>query len=153
MRLLPIGSICYSSQWWLKNILSAFSNWTLSGPKASRIPPERLLLGISVLSPGSLFSLFAFSSLPVPTFTLFFFHFLLLSLSVLILSASASPFSVTLSLYSFSLLFLIFSFYFSLFHAKISFLIFPLPYPIFRKGNGNPLQYSCLENSMDRGAW
>ena len=22
-----------------------------------------------------------------------------------------------------------------------------------RKGNGNPLQYSCLENSMDRGAW
>ena len=22
-----------------------------------------------------------------------------------------------------------------------------------RDGNGNPLQYSCLENSMDRGAW
>ena len=21
------------------------------------------------------------------------------------------------------------------------------------KGNGNPLEYSCLENSMDRGAW
>ena len=21
------------------------------------------------------------------------------------------------------------------------------------KGNGNPLQYSCLDNSMDRGAW
>ena len=21
------------------------------------------------------------------------------------------------------------------------------------KGNGNPLQYSCLENSMDIGAW
>ena len=21
------------------------------------------------------------------------------------------------------------------------------------KGNGNPLQYSCLENSTDRGAW
>ena len=20
-------------------------------------------------------------------------------------------------------------------------------------GNGNPLQYSCLENTMDRGAW
>ena len=20
-------------------------------------------------------------------------------------------------------------------------------------GNGNPLQYSCLENSLDRGAW
>ena len=22
-----------------------------------------------------------------------------------------------------------------------------------RVGNGNPLQYSCLENSMDRGTW
>ena len=21
------------------------------------------------------------------------------------------------------------------------------------EGNGNPLQYHCLENSMDRGAW
>ena len=21
------------------------------------------------------------------------------------------------------------------------------------QGNGNPLQYSCLENPMDRGAW
>ena len=21
------------------------------------------------------------------------------------------------------------------------------------KGNGNPLQYSCMENSMNRGAW
>ena len=21
------------------------------------------------------------------------------------------------------------------------------------EGNGNPLQYSCLENDMDRGAW
>ena len=21
------------------------------------------------------------------------------------------------------------------------------------RGNGNPLQYSCLESSMDRGAW
>jgi len=21
------------------------------------------------------------------------------------------------------------------------------------EGNGTPLQYSCLENSMDRGAW
>ena len=23
----------------------------------------------------------------------------------------------------------------------------------FEEGNGYPLQYSCLENSMDRGAW
>ena len=22
-----------------------------------------------------------------------------------------------------------------------------------REGNGNPLQYSCLENPMDRGTW
>ena len=22
-----------------------------------------------------------------------------------------------------------------------------------REGNGNPLQYSCLQNPMDRGAW
>ena len=22
-----------------------------------------------------------------------------------------------------------------------------------RRGHGNPLQYSCLENPMDRGAW
>ena len=22
-----------------------------------------------------------------------------------------------------------------------------------REGNGNPLQYSCLENPIDRGAW
>ena len=24
---------------------------------------------------------------------------------------------------------------------------------ILREGNGNPLQYSCLENPMDRGVW
>ena len=24
---------------------------------------------------------------------------------------------------------------------------------IIREGNGNPLQYSCLDNPMDRGAW
>ena len=27
------------------------------------------------------------------------------------------------------------------------------PNSILREGNGNPLQYSCLENSMDGGAW
>ena len=31
------------------------------------------------------------------------------------------------------------------------------PIPVFwellAEGNGNPLQYSCLENPMDRGAW
>jgi len=24
---------------------------------------------------------------------------------------------------------------------------------LFAEGNGNPLQYSCQENSMDRGTW
>ena len=34
--------------------------------------------------------------------------------------------------------------------AKIELDIYiPLP----GEGNDNPLQYSCLENSMDRGAW
>ena len=28
----------------------------------------------------------------------------------------------------------------------------PFSYPV-EEGNGNPLQYSCLENPMDRGAW
>ena len=27
------------------------------------------------------------------------------------------------------------------------------PQKIIGEGNGNSLQYSCLENSMDRGAW
>jgi len=35
-------------------------------------------------------------------------------------------------------------------HYKwLCFEIFPGP----GEGNGNPLQYSCLKNSMDRGAW
>ena len=29
----------------------------------------------------------------------------------------------------------------------------PEPERFPRKGNDNPLQYSCLKNSMDRGAW
>ena len=31
--------------------------------------------------------------------------------------------------------------------------LFYLPYVEFREGNGTPLQYSCLENPMDGGAW
>ena len=31
--------------------------------------------------------------------------------------------------------------------------LFHLPYVEFREGNGTPLQYSCLENPMDGGAW
>ena len=36
-------------------------------------------------------------------------------------------------------------------------LCFYLVFEVFQEGagegNGNPLQYSCLENPMDRGAW
>ena len=32
-------------------------------------------------------------------------------------------------------------------------LIRPLLHIKFGEGNGTPLQYSCLENPMDRGAW
>ena len=41
-------------------------------------------------------------------------------------------------------------------HTVVLFLVFFLkepPYCSPREGNGNPLQYSCLENPMDRGAW
>ena len=36
-----------------------------------------------------------------------------------------------------------------MFHAIIRTYL----YKIFREGNGTPLQYSCLENPMDGGAW
>ena len=29
----------------------------------------------------------------------------------------------------------------------------PCLFNFYGEGNGNPLQYSCLENPMDRGAW
>ena len=32
-------------------------------------------------------------------------------------------------------------------------ITFTLGSGLFGKGNGNPLQYSCLENPMDGGAW
>ena len=32
-------------------------------------------------------------------------------------------------------------------------LLLPLIFPSYREGNGTPLQYSCLENPMDGGAW
>ena len=32
-------------------------------------------------------------------------------------------------------------------NAVVSFLV------VYREGNGTPLQYSCLENPMDGGAW
>ena len=38
-------------------------------------------------------------------------------------------------------------YYLSKFHT------YALVYFIGREGNGNPLQYSCLENPMDGGAW
>ena len=35
----------------------------------------------------------------------------------------------------------------------VVFFFFKIHYPYPWKGNGNPLQYSCLENPMDGGAW
>ena len=32
-------------------------------------------------------------------------------------------------------------------------VIWPAVNPLLGEGNGNPLQYSCLENPVDRGAW
>ena len=37
--------------------------------------------------------------------------------------------------------------------SKDVFNSFPLTVEICGEGNGTPLQYSCLENPMDRGAW
>ena len=34
-----------------------------------------------------------------------------------------------------------------------SFRLFPINWPVAREGYGTPLQYSCLENPMDGGAW
>ena len=40
---------------------------------------------------------------------------------------------------------------------SLSLSFFPLELDIYSQapgeGNGNPLQYSCLENPMDKGAW
>ena len=41
---------------------------------------------------------------------------------------------------------------FQIFSSSLLFF-FWLGYGVFGEGSGNPLQYSCLENSMDRGAW
>ena len=54
-----------------------------------------------------------------------------------------------------------FSLHKSKWQAKVNFFVFvsnfPLdlgaPYMMFGEGNGTSLQYSCLENPMDRGAW
>ena len=35
----------------------------------------------------------------------------------------------------------------------ISYVIWRYSLPLFGEGDGTPLQYSCLENPMDRGAW
>ena len=40
---------------------------------------------------------------------------------------------------------------FPLFNQNVCFLLSCMS--TFGEGNGIPLQYSCLENSMDRGAW
>ena len=42
---------------------------------------------------------------------------------------------------------------FSLFPPSCSFFLLSMCSTLFREGNGTPLQYSCLENPMDGGAW
>ena len=37
--------------------------------------------------------------------------------------------------------------------AIVIYLMFDYVYVLPGEGNGDPLQYSCLENPMDRGAW
>ena len=40
-----------------------------------------------------------------------------------------------------------------MFTSVIMSSIMPSPKPTFGEGDGTPLQYSCLENPMDGGAW
>ena len=39
------------------------------------------------------------------------------------------------------------------FFLQVQLILLVFPFLPLREGNGNPRQYSCLENSMDRGAW
>ena len=45
------------------------------------------------------------------------------------------------------------NYYMTVVKGHLSNLVSPSTIIYFEEGNGNPLQYSCLENSMDRGAW
>ena len=65
-------------------------------------------------------------------------HVIAMILAVLFFCESKSAFSISLSL------FFSYSAYSYYFHHNKSMI---------GVGNGNPLQYSCLEDSMDRGAW
>ena len=40
-----------------------------------------------------------------------------------------------------------------IFKDSISKVVIPCLYMPSGEGNGNPLQHSCLENPVDRGAW
>ena len=44
-------------------------------------------------------------------------------------------------------------FAYSFFATQSSFCLFTMPALLVGEGNGTPLQYYCLENPMDRGAW
>ena len=46
-----------------------------------------------------------------------------------------------------------FFFFFFLIKVSLSGLVFHWLISIFGEGNGTPLQYSCLENPMEGGAW
>ena len=83
------------------------------------------------------------SFFPVYCFPLFLLHSHLKRLSYLSLLFSETPPSVR---YIFPFL----SFLLILFFPQ---LFLKPPQTTTREGNGTPLQYSCLENPMDRGAW
>ena len=62
-----------------------------------------------------------------------------------------SPFIFNVITFGFMTTILLFMFTFSLFLPYVSFFFYFI-YSI-GEGNGNPLQYSCLENPLDGGAW
>ena len=41
----------------------------------------------------------------------------------------------------------------SLAFGDIGLMLSHSPVQVYGEGNGNPFQYCCLENSMDKGAW
>ena len=43
--------------------------------------------------------------------------------------------------------------FWEIFEKRLKFVLFSHVVVDVREGNGTPLQYSCLENPMDGGAW
>ena len=58
-----------------------------------------------------------------------------------------------LSISPFSFVSILFMYFETLICSVYIYMILYLPKEVVGEGNGNPLQYSCLENSTDGGAW